>query len=720
MIIEATAMIVGGIALVLLGFLAMIAKFYKKVPQGKAIVRTGMGGLKVSFQGIFVIPVIHKCEIMDISLKNIDISREGKQGLICKDNMRADIRVAFFVRVNNDQKDVAAVAQTIGCERASEIDQLRTLFEAKFSEALKTAGKRFDFVDLYSARVEFKQEVIDIIGTDLNGYVLDDCAIDYLEQTDVEELDPDNILDAEGIKKITELTATQKVQANLVKNDETKRIKKQDVEGREAVLALERQQIEAEEKQKREIAEVRAREEASAEKIRQEERLKSEQAKIQVEEELGIAEENKRRQVLVAEKSKERTEALENERIHKERSLAENERERVVEIARIEKERAVEEERKNIQDVIRERVSVQKAVVMEEEKIKDTQAFAEAERKKAVAIKEAEQKAEEALVMELKSAEAAKEAAKMQAEKQRTEAAAEFETASQKAEALKIMAEAKSAEIAAQGMAEAQVTEARALAREKEAFAEARAIEAASEAEAKGIAAKSEAQAEGNKLLGEAEADVLKKKMIAEAEGMEVKANAIEMEGKAEAAVLKEKAMVEAQRIEAEAEAMKHLDDETRALEQFKLKLNMEKEVALARLEVQREMAKAQASVLAEVMKSANIDIVGGEAAFIDRIMNSITMGKSVDHFLNNSETLTEVKDNLLSGENGNLIEKVKGFVQQFGLTTEDIKNLSIASLLHKLQGMAETAQQKQTLESAHEKAKAMGLSEMLISNWIR
>ncbi|GAA4826902.1 flotillin family protein [Algivirga pacifica] len=709
MIQEGLLISVGMVVLIVFGTLAMIAKFYKKVPQGKALVRTGMGGLKVSFQGIIVVPVIHKSEVMDISLKTIEINREGKQGLICRDNMRADIRVAFYVRVNNDEKDVANVAQTIGCERASDKDLLETIFESKFSEALKTVGKRFEFVDLYSSRDEFKQEVINIIGTDLNGYVLDDCAIDYLEQTPLEYLDPDNILDAEGIKKITDLTAAQKIQANLVKNDEMKRIKKQDVEGKEAVLALERQQIEAEEKQRREIAEVRARERSSSERVEQEERLKAEQARIQSDEELEVLEENKKRQVLVAEKNKERTEALENERIEKERELAMNERERVVELAKIEKERALEEERKSIQDVIRERIAVQKAVVMEEERIKDTQALAEADRKKAVAIKEAEQKAEEGLVQQMKAAEAAKEAAKLIAEQKKVEAETEYQTSTQKAESMKILAEAKSAEIAAQGLAEAQVIEARAAAKEKEA-----------EAEAKGIALNAEAEAEAKKQMGEAEASNTKLLMIAEAEGMEVKAKAIEQEGLAEALVLKEKAMVEAQRIEAEAEAMKHLDNATIALEQFKLKLNTEKEVALAQLEMQRELTQAQAGVMAEAMKSANIDIVGGEAAFLDRIMGSISMGKSVDKFMSNSETMQEVKANLLNGENGNVIEKVRGYIDQFGLGTEDIKNLSIAALLNKMSNMTEDKQQQNVLQSALKNATDMGVSQSLVGDWLR
>jgi len=36
---------------------------------------------------------------MDISVKTIEIARTGREGLICRDNIRADIKVTFFVRV---------------------------------------------------------------------------------------------------------------------------------------------------------------------------------------------------------------------------------------------------------------------------------------------------------------------------------------------------------------------------------------------------------------------------------------------------------------------------------------------------------------------------------------------------------------------------------------------------------------------------------------------
>jgi uncharacterized membrane protein YqiK len=202
-------------ALVVAGAILLFAKFYRKVEQGKALIVNKMKAEpEVTFTGMVVLPVFHKAEVMDISVKTLEIDRRGKEGLICKDNIRADIKVTFFVRVNKTREDVIKVAQAIGCARASDPRTLEELFNAKFSEALKTVGKQLDFVDLYTKRNEFRDHIVDVIGRDLNGYVLEDAAIDYLEQTPLVSLDPHNILDAQGIRKITELTAIEHVRTN--------------------------------------------------------------------------------------------------------------------------------------------------------------------------------------------------------------------------------------------------------------------------------------------------------------------------------------------------------------------------------------------------------------------------------------------------------------------------------------------------------------------------
>ncbi len=698
------------VVVILIGIIALVSKFYNKATQGQALVRTGVGGIKVNFNGMLVIPVLQKLEIMDISLNTITIERKGKDGLVCKDNLRADISVAFYVRVNEMQEDVRRVAQSVGCSRASSKDALRLLFDAKFSEALKTVGKKFEFVDLYNQRDEFRKEIIDIIGTDLNGYILDDAAIDFLEQTPLDSLDPNNILDAEGIKKITEITSREAVKSNYIQRDKEKTIKQQDIEAREAILVLERQLAESEEKQKREIANIQAREKAEIDRVNEEERLKGERARIQTEEELQVAEENKLRQVIVAAKNKERTDAIETERVEKDRLLEVTERERIVTLTQIEKEKAIEEERKNIQEVIRERVAIEKTVVDEEERIKDTREFAAAERMKKVALTEAEQRAEAALVEQIKRAEAAKQAAEFEAKKKVIDAEAEQQSAAQKAEAVKTLAEAEAAREAAKGMAEAQVMEAKAAAREKQGEAEASVLEDQAMAEAKGIEAKSNAQAAADLRIGKAAADVDKAKGLAEAEVTREKAEADKEKGLADAQVLFEKAQAEAEGIDRKAKAMKTFNDAGKEHEEFKLRLDKDLKIELAGINVQKDIADAQAAVLSEALRNAKIDIVGGEQVFFDKIMGAITQGKSMDRTVHNSEIFSEIKGQLLDPNGESLLDQVKGIFKESGLKSEDIRNLSVAVFLNRLMQQTEDPVKKSNLQQMLELARKSGI----------
>ncbi len=655
----------GVIVFLIITFFVVLSMFYKKIPQGKAIVRTGVGGSKVAFnKGMYVIPVFHKMEIMDISVKKIEIARMQHDGLICRDNIRADIKVAFFVRVNKSVDDVINVAQNLGCDRASDPETLKSIFESKFSEALKTVGKKFDFIELYEARREFRDEILNIIGTDLNGYILDDCAIDYLEQTELRFLSSDNILDSEGIKKITELTAKQNMSANLIRREEEKVIKKQNVEAREAILELDRQLAEKEEKQKREIDNIKAREEAEITKVREEERLKAQTVRIATEEQLAVQEENKLRQIIIAEKNKQRTDAVETERVEKDRALEQTERERIVTLAQIDKDRTVEVEMKNIQNVIKERVQLEKGVVEEKQNVKDVEIFREAERNKQAGVIAASQEAEERLVATVKAAEASKIAAEQEKEKKVIDADAQKLVAERKAQEVLIDAEAK-----------------------KEA--------AAKEAEARKIIA--EAQAKEEAAIGLSEAEVMIAKAEAEeiqgtktAAVIEIKAEAMRKEGLAQAEVVREKAMAEAKGIEEKAEAMKKLDGVGKEHEEFKLQLQKEKEVELAHINIQKDIASAQASVLSEALKTAKIDIVGGETMFFENIVRQVSNSKGFDHLINNSQHALDIKESLMGPDGkGDLAEKIRGLADRYGISSNDIKNLTVSAALIKLQQAA-------------------------------
>ncbi len=633
----------GAVIVFLLGVLGMFKAFYNKVPQGTALIVNDLSSSpKVHFTGAIVYPVIYKKELMKISLITLEVDRRGKDGLICRDNMRADITVAFYLRVNETAQDVLKVAKAIGAERASDKAAVNELFNAKFSEALKTVGKQIDFVKLFENRQEFRDRIVEVIGNDLNGYVLEDVAIDYLEQTSKASLDPSNILDAEGIRKITELTAAQNVITNELERNEQLAITKKNVETREAMLALERQQADAEARQKREIATIQAREQAETAKVQEEERLKSEQARITTQETLDIREQNRMREVEVAEQNRQRAVVIEVEKVHRAKDLEIVSREREVELQRIDKEKALEIQRKDIANVIRDRIIVEKSVAQEEERIKEVREVSEADRSKQVKIIAAQAKAEEELVRQVKQAEADETSSKHKAVEMTVTAQAELEAAGKHADAKKRMAEGIEAERAAPGLADARVREVTAVALEKEGMVKARVVAETMAAEAKGTQDK-----------GLAQAKVLEENLSAQARGEEqlgtAQAKVTKDRGLSEAEVLREKYRSEAEGLTEKFAALGSLSDQARAHEEFRMQLEKSFEQAIASIAANKDIAREQAEVLSAALSKANIDIVGGEGAFFDSFAKALSVGKAVEGFAGKSPVVQEVLQKLLS-----------------------------------------------------------------------
>ncbi len=601
---------IGIVFVIIMGIAILFKAFYIKVDQGTALIVNDMSSKpKVHFTGALVYPIIYKKEFMKISLITLEVDRRSNDGLICADNMRADITVAFYLRVNETTEDVLRVAKSIGVDRASDRDAVDQLFSAKFSEALKTVGKKFEFVQLFENRIDFREKIIEVIGDDLNGYVLEDVAIDYLEQTPKASLDPNNILDAEGIKKITEMTAIQNVRTNILERDEELAIKKKDVETVEAMLELQRQQADAEAKQEREVLTIRAREEAETKKVQEEERKKSDSTTIQVDQDLAVQTENQKREVEVAEQNRQRAVAIEVEKVTRARDLEIVARKREVDLQTIEAEKAIEVEKKEIARVIQERVIVDKAVAIEEEKINEVREVSEADRLKQIQVLGAEAQAEEEKIKHVKAAESEELAAHHKATEITTLAQADLDSAAREADAKKKLAEGIQAEQAASGLAEAKVQEAKADSLEKEGLAEARVI-----------SAKGEAEAAAKKDIGLVGAEVTREQFKAEADGLVDKFS-----------------------------AMGDMSDQAREHEEFRMSLETAFKEAIASIEAGKDIARENADVLATALKEAKIDIVGGEQHFFDTFSKSLSLGKAIDGFSTKSSVVTELLDKVMN-----------------------------------------------------------------------
>ena len=703
------------LVLALAGVISLVC--VRKIQPGRAGIKTGWGGVKVAFDWMVRVPLVQNYHIVDISVKKIEIQRKGKDGLVCKDNIRADITVAFYIRVDATEESVRKVAQMLTPERVSDVEQLRQLFEAKFSEALKTAGKQMEFHELFTERIKFRDQIQATIGKDLDGFLLQDVAIDYLEQTPLDQHDPDNVLDAEGIKKITQITQRERVMANEFSQRTSVQIEKENADADIAKREQKRRNEEDTAKQNRAIVEIKANEEAEARKVIEARRQEVEGKRLEAEESIRLRTEDMNRAV----QEREFTVKKERQRLEQE-SLQEGEearvrRERTISLADMDKEAKVAEA---AVDVARKRaivVAEQKAVVQQEEEKLNIEARMTAERVREVTLIEAEMNAKKNQVEKVVSAEAqrdadralaeaekikvvtaadgARDAAVRDAERIQIVADAEAKVADKRRHAMEQEAEGLAAKEAATGLAEAKVITAKAAARKTEASA----IREVGLAEAEVEKAKGDVHAEVTQRQAEAEAEGSKDRELAIATGIEAK-------GKAEAKAIEEK-----------AKAMKLLHESGQQHEEFRLKLAKERDVELAAINIQRDIAQAHSHVVGEALKHAKIDIVGGENDFFEKVVRAVGNGKSVDRMLQNSSTLSDIKNTFFNGNPEHFKTQLRQWIADFGIASEDVKNLTISALLARLMASTSDSSVLSLMNAALHAAKDKGLSEASVAS---
>ena len=154
---------------------------------------------------------------------------------------------------------------------------------------------------------------------------------------------------------------------------------------------------------------------------------------------------------------------------------------------------------------------------------------------------------------------------------------------------------------------------------------------------------------------------------------------------------------------------MKKLDGTGKEHEEFKLRLDKDLQVDLANINVQKEIADAQAVVISEALQAANIEILGGETMFFEQIMGQIAKGKGIDRMINHSSNLQELKAGLT--KDGDVLSNIQQLIRKYNISTEDVKNLSIAKLIHTLGGKVDNQQDQDSLNQIKQLADSFGLS---------
>jgi uncharacterized membrane protein YqiK len=237
--VELITTIVGALALVVVA--ALFVRGAKvRVPPGGALVIYGSGREpRVTFSDALVLPIVARAEAIDCTTKTIPVVREGPNALRCSDDLKIDVRAEVRIAVNPTSDDVLKVMRSVGA-RAGDTTVLRDLFEAKFADSLATVVRLHSFDDVTQMREQLRERTIEVIGTDLGGWVLQDLAFVRLEQVPVEQLDPNNILDAKAIRVIQERVASEQRRVHDIQTAMKREEIQRQLAERELALEVER------------------------------------------------------------------------------------------------------------------------------------------------------------------------------------------------------------------------------------------------------------------------------------------------------------------------------------------------------------------------------------------------------------------------------------------------------------------------------------------------
>lgn len=415
-LISATILTVAGVISAAIGLIGWIfTKLYQKAAPEEALVKTGLGGAKVIIDGgTLVFPLFHRVTRVSLKVIKLTCVREGPDALITKDYLRADVHSEFYMRVGATPEQVINAARSFG-EQSGDDRSVDDKVGQKLVSALRSVSAKHDLAQLHSDRETFASAVQELVAKEIepNGLILETVTISRLDQTDPSHLNDNNVFDAQGKRKITEITTAALVARNELERTAEQAMTEKNVATKKSVLTMQQDQAFAEAEQGMQVKKAQSEKQREADVYRIEQERQTQQAQI-------LAEQNVRQTDVAKEQ------AIQTAEVERVKAVEVAGREQEIAIAQKETERAAAEQARLQAEAAREQAN---------QEVKTVEVVAGAEREARQKLIAAENEALQALVRKQKDADAI-------AYQKQKEAEGELKAAENQAKATLTLAEA--------------------------------------------------------------------------------------------------------------------------------------------------------------------------------------------------------------------------------------------------------------------------------------
>lgn len=292
------AIIVGVILVLILGFLSM----WKKVPQDKALVVTGLKKRVISGGGGFAIPILERTDI--ISLENMKIEVRTA-GALTEEGVEIIVDGVTVVKVKSDEESILSAMEQFNTGNEKEtIERIKStskdVLEGKLREIISTMTVE----EIYKNREMFTSQVQEVAAVDLAHMGLEIKAFTIRDISD-----ENGYLQALGKKRIAEVKRDAEIAESIAKSETEIRKSEAERDAKIQTAIAHKEGQKARLESETEIAEFSKNKELKVQAYRQEEQIKTAQADIAYEIESSKAQQEvqkEKMQIEIVKKQKEK------------------------------------------------------------------------------------------------------------------------------------------------------------------------------------------------------------------------------------------------------------------------------------------------------------------------------------------------------------------------------------------------------------------------------
>lgn len=156
----------------------------KKAPSGKALYREGLGGRKISFSGLIVLPGIHRAALVDTSISTLSLNFTGPDTpLISKGEQLFDLKITFHLRIKDTPEDVLAAVDHFGLENLTELDDRIPELLNDAEQLVRAAAGKLTWDEINDSPT-FIKAILKRLPTGYfkPGVIVDNIAIDHTDK----------------------------------------------------------------------------------------------------------------------------------------------------------------------------------------------------------------------------------------------------------------------------------------------------------------------------------------------------------------------------------------------------------------------------------------------------------------------------------------------------------------------------------------------------------